>query len=101
MDDEQDKAEIDVLKIVINQPELTEYIKAEDIDFFLNSFIKETLNSVMEHYKDGSKSVKDMLLVIDNEEIKNFSVYLALKNDGFTLDETDFIEYLNKVKKIF
>ena len=101
MDDEQDKAEIDILKIVINQPELIEYIKAEDIDFFLNSFIKETLNSVMEHYKDGSKSLKDMLLVIDNEEIKNFSVYLALKNDGFILDETDFIKYFNKVKKIF
>ncbi len=101
VNDNYDKAQLNLLKIIINQLEYSEYlIKEKFEDFFNNSLIKRSLLMILEIPMEF-RTIKYMVDKIDDEKVKNLIIYLAMKEDFPIVEYTDFISYLNNVKRIF
>ncbi|MDD2370715.1 MAG: DNA primase [Firmicutes bacterium] len=101
INDNYDKAQYNLLKIIINQLEYSEYLIKENFEeFFKNSLIKRTLFKILEIPLEF-RTVKYMIDKIDDEKVKNLIVFLAMKEDLPKVEYADFISYLNYVKKIF
>ncbi len=99
--DPNDKAQLNLLKIVVNQLEFLEFLKEENFDeYFTNSLIKKAILKMLE-IPIEFRTVKYMVDKINEEKVKNLIIYLAMKEGFPNVDYSDFISYLNNVKRIF
>ncbi len=96
-----EKAQLSVLKIVINQLEYSEELVKENYEeFFNNSLIKKALMEILAIPVEF-RTIKYMIDKLEDNKAKNLIVYLAMKEDIPKVDYPDFVSYLNNVKRIY
>jgi len=101
VNDINDKAQLNLLRIVINQLEFSEDLKDENIDkFFTNSLIRRAILKILEIPKEF-RTIKFMIDKIEEEKVKNLITYLAIKEEFPNINHSDFVSYLNNVKTNF
>ncbi|KAF0091416.1 MAG: DNA primase [Fusobacteria bacterium] len=101
INDPYEKAQLSVLKLVINQLEYSEELLKENFEeFFSNSLIKKALMEILSIPVEF-RTIKYMIDKLEDNKAKNLIVYLAVKEDIPKVDYPDFVSYLNKVKRIY
>lgn len=101
INDPCEKAQLSVLKIVINQLEYSEELVKENFEeFFNNSLIRKALMEILAIPVEF-RTIKYMIDKLEDNKAKNLIVYLAMKEDIPKVDYSDFISYLNNVKRIY
>jgi DNA primase len=101
INDPYDKAQLNVLKIVINQLEYSdELLKDNFEEFFKNGLIRKALKEIL-FIPAEFRTIKYMIDKLEDNKAKNLIVYLAMKEDIPKVDYPDFVSYLNNVKRIY
>lgn len=101
INDPYDKAQLNVLKIVINQLDFTEELLKENYEeFFKNALIRKALRDIV-NIPAEFRTIKYMIDKLEDNKAKNLIVYLAMKEDIPKVNYMDFLSYLNNVKRIY
>lgn len=101
INDPYDKAQLNVLKIVINQLEFSEELLKENYEeSFNNGLIRKALSEIL-NIPVEFRTIKYMIDKLEDNKAKNLIVYLAMKEDIPKVDYPDFVSYLNNVKRIY
>ena len=97
----EDKAQLDVLGILINQLDFAGYLeKGEWLRYFNNHLIHRTISSILS-YPAEKRTVEHLTSDMEDTKAKELVAHLAIKDNRPEMSVEDFEKYLKQVRRIF
>lgn len=97
----EDKAQLNVLKILVNQPELAGLVREGDwLEAFSNGLIHRTIGNILA-FSGEDCSLDHFVSSIEDEKVRSLIAYLAVHDQIPRMSEEDFVTYLKQVKRLW
>lgn len=95
-----DKAQLNVLRILVNQLEYGELIKSGNyLAYFNNSLIHDAISAILA-VEEKNRSLDYLTEMLKESKLKSLIAYIALKDDTPKMTEEECLKYLKSVQKI-
>ena len=97
----EDKAEFNVLKILVNQLELVPLVREGDwLEAFGNDLIRRTIGTLLA-YGEEDPSLDDLMDSVGEDKVRNLIAYLAVQEGVPKMSGEDFLLYLKQVRRLW